>query len=58
MPYIEQAECPRCGKTANGRNAIERLFGYRTMPNGEIIPQSHCRECRSEEQKLRNNKKG
>ena len=51
MPYgnTEYAECPRCGKRALGESEIERLFGYRTMENGNVIPQSHCRECRSEE---------
>ena len=56
MPYgnIEYAECPRCRKRAYGKKEIEQLFGYRTMENGNVIPQSHCRECRSEE--LRNSR--
>ncbi len=51
MPYgsTDYAECPRCGKRALGQSEIEQLFGYRTMESGKIIPQSHCRECRSEE---------
>ena len=51
MPYgkTEFAECPRCGKRALGEGEIEKLFGYRTMENGNVIPQSHCKECRSEE---------
>ena len=55
MPYgnTDYAECPRCGKRALGQSEIEQLFGYRTMESGKIIPQSHCRECRSEE--VRNN---
>lgn len=55
MPYgvnsngDEYAECPRCGKVAIGRNEIDMQFGYRNMGNGNIIPQSHCKECRIEE---------
>ena len=55
MPYgtnatgEQWAECPRCGKIANGKAEIEAKFGYRTMENGNVIPQSHCRACRSEE---------
>jgi hypothetical protein len=47
MPYEIYAECPCCGKTANGINEIEELFGFRTMSNEEKIPQSYCRACRS-----------
>lgn len=51
MPYgnSEYAKCPRCGKIALGEGEIERHFGYRTMESGKVIPQSHCREGRSEE---------
>lgn len=49
MPYGEYAECPRCGKRAFGKEEIKHLFGYRTMKDDKIIPQSHCRDCRSEE---------
>ena len=55
MPYginaagVQYAECPRCQKVANGRDEIEQEFGYRTMEHGNVIPQSHCRQCRSEE---------
>lgn len=53
MPYgkEEYAKCPRCGKVAIGEDEIEEEFGYRNMGNGKIIPQSHCRDCRSEEQR-------
>lgn len=44
MPYGEYAECPHCGKTAYGRDEIEREFGYRY--NG-TKPQSWCKECRA-----------
>lgn len=57
MPYgkkeTEYAKCPRCGKVAYGREQIDKEFGYRNMGNGNIIPQSHCRRCRSEESKDR-----
>ena len=48
---IEQItkDWPRCGKIANS-NQIEELFGYRTI-NDKRVPQSHCRECRSEEKR-------
>lgn len=47
MPYTIRAECPCCGKVATSKNEIEQLFGWRTMENGEVIPQSYCRDCRS-----------
>ena len=46
MPYTIRAECPCCRKVATSKNEIERLFGWRTMENGEEIPQSYCRDCR------------
>ena len=39
---LEQKICPKCGKKANGRHEIEKIFGYRGK-----IPQSWCLECRS-----------
>jgi len=53
MPYSEDkwAECPRCKKHADGKEEIDSLFGYRTMEDGKVIPQSHCRQCRKEELK-------
>jgi len=41
--------CPACGKTANSRDEVERIFGFRNM-DGIIRPQSWCRDCR----KIRN----
>lgn len=39
MPYDENhAECPCCQKKAEGNEEIERLFGYRTMADGKVIP--------------------
>ena len=52
MPYEIKAECPRCGKKAKGLNEIEEKFGFRVMENGQKIPQSHCKQCRAEEQKI------
>ena len=46
MPYGEYAECPNCGKIAHGEE--EELFGYRNMGDEKIIPQSWCKECRSD----------
>lgn len=52
MPHGEFAKCP-CNDRgcttpiAHGREEIERLFGYRTMDDGKVIPQSFCRACRS-----------
>lgn len=49
--YEQFAECPRCKEKAHGEEEITRLFGYRTMENGNVIPQSHCKKCRIEEAK-------
>ena len=40
----ENASCPRCGKTAQGKFEVTELFGYRY--EGKVV-QSHCRTCRS-----------
>jgi len=47
MPYGKDdfAKCPNCGKTAIGKEEIEKLFGYRNIGD-RIIPQSYCRDCR------------
>lgn len=50
MPNTVKAECPNCGKTANGKGEIEQLFGWRTV-NGKEVPQSWCYECRSNERR-------
>ena len=44
MPYGEYAQCPCCGKTAYGKDNIEKKFGYRDMGDGRIIPQSYCKK--------------
>ena len=46
MPYDEYAQCPDCGKTAHGKDEIEKLFGYRKINTSASIPHSWCRECR------------
>ena len=46
MPYGEYAECPNCGKVAHGEDEIEEYFGYRSVGDGKVIPQSWCRDCR------------
>ncbi len=48
MPSELSAECPCCGKKAEGNlNLIEDLFGFRNMSDGKKIAQSYCRVCRS-----------
>ena len=54
MSHGKYAKCPKCGKLALGEDKIMKLFGYRFRPNGKIVPQSYCRECRSEQVRLRN----
>lgn len=39
--------CPNCGKSAEGRLAIETEFGLRNMGNDTIRVQSWCKECRA-----------
>lgn len=39
-------ECPCCGLKAIGNTEITNLFGWRTMENENVIPQSYCYECR------------
>ena len=46
MHCNEYAQCPDCGKTAHGKDEIEKLFGYRTINDSASIPHSWCRECR------------
>jgi hypothetical protein len=43
--------CPRCGENAISREEINKKFGTRVMANKKRIPQSNCRDCRSEERK-------
>jgi len=39
------AECPCCGKTADGKGEIDKKFGWRIV-NGKEVPQSYCNACR------------
>ncbi len=41
----ERASCPKCGRTAESRQTIEKEFGFRTI-DGIIRAQSWCRRCR------------
>lgn len=43
---LENARCPKCNKTADGRDQVEKLFGLRLI-NGKYIVQSWCFACRS-----------
>jgi hypothetical protein len=45
MPNTIQAICPCCGKTANSKQEIDSLFGWRTT--SKEISQSYCRKCRA-----------
>lgn len=54
MPHGKYAKCPCCGKSALGDDKIMELFGFRFKPNGKIVPQSYCRECRSEQIRKKN----
>jgi len=47
MAYTIKAECPCCTIKSNSLNEIEKVFGFRVMPNKEKIPQSYCKSCRS-----------
>ena len=57
MPHGKYAKCLRCGKSALGEDKIMELFGFRFKPNGKIVPQSYCRECRGEQIRERNKNK-
>lgn len=38
MPHGVYAQCPCCGKIALGSNYIDKLFGYRKIKEGVIVP--------------------
>ena len=42
---LEYTRCPKCEKTANGVEQVEKLFGFRMM-NGKKVVQSQCKKCR------------
>lgn len=46
---IETKTCPACGIISKNSQELEKLFGFRKMKNGNIYPQSHCRDCRNKE---------
>ena len=48
ITYEVPKTCPQCPKIANTFEEIDEKFGFRTMENETIIPQSWCRECRKE----------
>jgi len=39
-------KCPKCNVSAEGEYFVDSIFGFRKI-NGKTIPQSHCRNCRS-----------
>ena len=49
----EYAQCPGCGKTAQGEDEIEVNFGYRTVGEDKEIPHSWCRECRDKNERTK-----
>ena len=49
----EYAECPGCGKTAQGEDEIEVNFGYRTVGEDKEIPHSWGRECRDKNERTK-----
>ena len=42
---LEKTSCPRCGKKANSKKQVKKLFGFRLTGN-TIRVQSWCRVCR------------
>lgn len=66
----DSTSCPRCSKkedkdetVATTVAEVDELFGWRWTPapkksprNQQLIPQSHCRTCRSEQSKERRQK--
>ena len=42
---LEKAVCPKCGKKANSKKQVKKLFGFRLTGN-TIRVQSWCRVCR------------
>jgi len=41
----EHARCPKCARTAESRQEVEKEFGFRNV-DGITRPQSWCRKCR------------
>lgn len=39
------ANCPKCKKSAKGKDEIDNLFGWRKV-NNKTVPQSQCYDCR------------
>ena len=42
---LEKTSCPRCGKKANTKKQVKKLFGFRLTGN-TVRVQSWCRVCR------------
>jgi hypothetical protein len=47
------AICPHCPNKAKDRPKVKELFGWRTMADGKVIPQSNCKKCRARIQRQR-----
>jgi len=52
MTDLESAYCHSCKKKASSPSTVEKHFGYRKY-RGKIYVQSHCRDCRIREHRLR-----
>ncbi len=57
--FPKEAYCGRkgCGEEGKGYEEIEKIFGYRDVGDGKIIPQSYCRYCRSIKYKIQPSEK-
>ena len=47
MAYKINTKCENCGQTADGKDELEKLFGWRKLTNEKTIPQAWCRKCRT-----------
>ena len=48
-------QCPKCGDEAFTKTEVREIFGFRTRRsgNGETLPQSNCKKCRTRIQRQR-----
>jgi hypothetical protein len=53
MISLTKADCPKCPNMARTEEQVDKVFGFRTMENGTVRPQSNCKRCRARIQKRR-----
>ena len=55
MVVMNYKKCPKCYDEAFTKTEVREIFGFRTRRsgNGEILPQSNCKKCRTRIQRLR-----